>query len=138
MYQPSAAFAELIQKDSRTFKSKLIIGQNEIEAGIKNIVLRGGSNSGSSFIIGSCISQYIEVEMSKQTILIENEELEWRIGANISDTVEEYISMGFFTANKPEADEEMIKFTAFDRMLKTDREYFSSLPAATTLSLIHI
>ncbi|CUP25347.1 Uncharacterised protein [[Eubacterium] contortum] len=132
MYQPSAAFAELIQKDSRTFKSKLIIGQNEIETDIKSIILRGGSNSGSSFIIGSCISQYIEVEMAKQTILIENKELEWRIGANISDTVEEYIPMGFFTANKPEADEDMVKFTAFDRMMKTERAYFSSLPASTT------
>ena len=90
MYQPSAAFAELIQKDSRTFKAKLIIGQSEIETDIKSIVLRGGSNSGSSFIIGSCISQYIEVEMTKQTILIENEELEWRIGANISDTVDTF------------------------------------------------
>ncbi len=132
MYQPSAAFAELIQKDSRTFKAKLIIGQSEIGTDIKSIVLRGGSNSGSSFIIGSCISQYIEVEMAKQTILIENEELEWRIGANISDTVEEYIPMGFFTANKPEADEDMVKFTAFDRMMKTERAYFSSLPASTT------
>ena len=132
MYQSSAAFTELVQKDSRTFKSKLIIGENEIESGIKSIILKGGSNSGTSFIIGSCISQYIEVEMEKPSIFIENEELEWRIGADISATVEEFVPMGFFTAGKPEADEDMIKFTAFDRMLKADRGYFSSLPAATT------
>lgn len=132
MYQSSAAFTELVQKDSRTFKSKLIIGENEIESGIKSIILKGGSNSGTSFIIGSCISQYIEVEMEKPSIFIENEELEWRIGADISATVEEFVPMGYFTAGKPEADEDMIKFTAFDRMLKADRGYFSSLPAATT------
>ena len=132
MYQSSAAFTELVQKDSRTFKSKLILGENEIESGIKSITLKGGSNSGTSFIIGSCISQYIEVEMEKPSIFIENEELEWRIGADISATVEEFVPMGYFTAGKPEADEDMIKFTAFDRMLKADRGYFSSLPAATT------
>lgn len=132
MYQSSAAFTELVQKDSRTFKSKLILGENEIESGIKSITLKGGSNSGTSFIIGSCISQYIEVEMEKPSIFIENEELEWRIGADISATVEEFVPMGYFTAGKPEADEDMIKFTAFDRMLKADRGYFSLLPAATT------
>lgn len=132
MYQSSAAFTELVQKDSRTFRSKLILGENEIESGIKSITLKGGSNSGTSFIIGSCISQYIEVEMEKPSIFIENEELEWRIGADISATVEEFVPMGYFTAGKPEADEDMIKFTAFDRMLKADRGYFSSLPAATT------
>ena len=46
MYQSSAAFTELVQKDSRTFKSKLIIGENEIESGIKSIILKVGSNSG--------------------------------------------------------------------------------------------
>lgn len=132
MYQSSAAFTELVQKDSRTFKSKLILGENEIESGIKSITLKGGSNSGTSFIIGSCISQYIEVEMEKPSIFIENEEIEWRIGADISATVEEYIPMGIFTAQKPEADEDMVKFTAFDRMMKTERGFFSSLPASTT------
>lgn len=132
MYQSSAAFAELVQKDSRTFKSKIIVGENEIESGIKSIALKGGSNSGSSFIVGSCISQYIEVEMVKPSVFIENEEIEWRIGVDISATVEEYIPMGFFTAGKPEADEDMVKFTAFDRMMKTERAYFSSLPASTS------
>lgn len=132
MYQSSAAFTELIQKDSRTFRSKLILGEKEIESGIKSITLKGGSNSGTSFIIGSCISQYIEVEMVKPSVFIENEEIEWRIGADISATGEEFVPMGFFTAGKPEADEDMIKFTAFDRMLKMERAYFSSLPVSTT------
>lgn len=70
--------------------------------------------------------------MEKPSIFIENEEIEWRIGADISATVEEYIPMGIFTAQKPEADEDMVKFTAFDRMMKTERGFFSSLPASTT------
>lgn len=132
MYQSSAAFAELIQQDSRTFKAKLIVGNTVLDSGIKSIILKGGSNSGTSFIIGSCISQYIEVEMEKPSVFVENEEIEWRIGGQVSATVEEYIPMGIFTAQKPEADEEIIKFTAYDRMMKTERAYFSSLPATTT------
>ncbi|MBA4700724.1 MAG: hypothetical protein H2212_14970 [Ruminococcus sp.] len=133
MYQASAAYKSFIEQDSRTFmKSKLFLGDTEIDANITSIILKGGSNSGTSFIIGSCISQYIEVQMEKPSVFVENEEIEWRIGGQISATVEEYIPMGIFTAQKPEADEEVIKFTAYDRMLKTDRGYFSSLPANTT------
>lgn len=132
MYKSSTSFEGLLQQDSRTFKSKLFIGEIEIESGIKKIVLKGGSNSGSSFIIGSCISQYIEVEMAKPTVFIENEEMEWRIGADLSTTVEEFVPMGIFTAEKPEADENFIKFAAYDRMMKTERGYFSSLGNSTT------
>ena len=132
MHQTSAAFEGLLWQDARTFKTELIIGGKEISTEINSIVLKGGSNSGSSFIIGSCISQYIEVEMSKPSVFVENEELEWRIGMDISATVEELIPMGFFTAEKPETDEESIKFTAYDRMMKTERAYFSSLSETTT------
>lgn len=133
MHQASTAFNNFFEQDSRTFiKSKLFINDIEIDANITSIILKGGSNSGTSFIIGSCISQYVEIEMENPSVFVENEEIEWRIGGHVSATVEEYIPMGIFTAQKPEADEEMIKFTAFDRMLKTDRGYFSSLPADTT------
>lgn len=133
MYQASAAFKSFFEQDSRTFiKSKLFLNDTEIDANITSIILKGGSNSGTSFIVGSCISQYVEIEMEKPSVFVENEEIEWRIGGQVSTTVEEYIPMGIFTAQKPEADEEMIKFTAFDRMMKTERGYFSSLPASTT------
>ena len=132
MYQTSEAFAALIQQDSRTFKPKLIIDGNEVLEGIKSIVLKGGSNSGTSFTIGSCISQYIEVEMVKPSIFIEDAEVEWYIGADLSNTTEEFIPMGVFTARKPAADEESIKFVAYDRMMKTERAYFSNLSDSTT------
>lgn len=133
MYQASVALNNFFEQDSRTFiKSKLFLNDTEIDANITSIILKGGSNSGTSFIVGSCISQYVEIEMEKPSVFVENEEIEWRIGGQVSTTVEEYIPMGIFTAQKPEADEEMIKFTAFDRMMKTERAYFSSLPASTT------
>lgn len=132
MYKSSTSFEGLLQQDSRTFKSIFIVGGKEISSGIKSIVLKGGSNSGSSFIIGSCISQYIEVEMAKPPMFIENEEVQWKIGMTLPDGTEEYIPMGVFTAEKPESDEESIKFTAYDRMTKTEREYFSSLGNSTT------
>lgn len=133
MYQASAAFKSFFEQDSRTFiKSKLFLNDIEIDANITSIILRGGSNSGTSFIVGSCISQYVEIEMEKPSVFVENEEIEWRIGGQVSTTVEEYIPMGIFTAQKPKADEEIIKFTAFDRMMLTERGYFSSLPATTT------
>ena len=64
MYQSTTAFGDLIQQDSRTFHARLVVdSKTTITDGIKSIVIKGGSNSGESFIIGSCVSQYIEVEL---------------------------------------------------------------------------
>lgn len=132
MYQSTTAFGDVIQQDSRTFHARLVVdSKTTITDGIKSIVIKGGSNSGESFIIGSCVSQYIEVELYKPPVPIESHEIELSIGILVNTAIE-YIPMGVFTAERPEADEGSIKFSAFDRMMLTERAFFSGLPENTT------
>ena len=39
--------------------------------------------------------------------------------------------MGYFTAEKPKGDEELVTFAAYDRMIKTERPCSLSLPGQT-------
>lgn len=130
MYQSSVRFGELIQQDSRTFHAKISIGEHSITEGIKSITLNGGSNSEDDFSIGSAVSQYVEITMSVPGFRVEGYEFKLEIGMD-ADGSPEYIPMGYFTAEKPDANEEQISFTAYDRMMKTECPCFLDLPDTT-------
>lgn len=130
MYQTSAAYEALIQQDSRSFVQKLVIDGTVVTEGIRQVRLNGGSNGSDDFSLGSAVSQYIDVSMKNQGIKVEGREIQYLIGMDINGTME-YIPMGYFTAEKPDGDEEILTFSAYDRMLKTERAYFSNLPSIT-------
>ncbi|WP_281550165.1 hypothetical protein [Murimonas intestini] len=131
MYQSSAAFGDLIQQDSRTFYSYIMIdGKTRVTEGIKSIRLNGASNSDESFNLGSVVSQYIEIELASSMQEIENHVLDVYIGMDVNGA-SEYIPLGHFTAGKPQRDEGNISITAYDNIMKTERAYFSKLPDDT-------
>ena len=126
MYQSSVRFGELIQQDSRTFHAKITIGEHSITEGIKNITVNGGSNSEDDFSIGSAVSQYVEITMELPGFQVEGHEFELKIGMDV-DGVPEYVPMGYFTAEKPDSNEDQITFTAYDRMIKMETPFFMEL-----------
>jgi len=136
MYQSSAEFDALVMQDCRTFSAKFVVdGVTEITEGIRSLRLYGGSNSANTFVLGAAISQYIEVELANPPQALEGHELKLLIGIEGS---EEWIPCGFYAVQKPQTDEGQIKFNAYDRMLLTERAYFSSLPAQTnTLNVLN-
>lgn len=121
MYQSSDGFGTLVQQDSRRFYALLSWDTHNATEGIKNITLEGGSNSEDDFFIGSCISRYIKVSMEKKGE-VEGKEILLQIGQMVGSVIE-YIPMGYFTAEKPRTDEDNIEFTAYDRMMKTERPF---------------
>lgn len=131
MYQSSVKFGELIQQDSRTFHAKITLGEHSITEGIKSIKLNGGSNSEDDFSIGSAVSQYVEITMAVPGFRVEGYEFQLEIGAVLEIGVDEYVPMGYFTAEKPDANEEQITITAYDRMMKTECPCFLELPDTT-------
>ncbi|WP_434310163.1 hypothetical protein [Hominifimenecus sp. rT4P-3] len=136
MYQSTNAFGELVRQRSRTFKAKLVVdGNTEITDGIKNITLNGGSNGKDTFVIGSAVSQYVTVTLNRPVVAIENHELEYLVGLEVNGSTE-WIPFGFYTVGKVKTDENETSFTAYDRMLKTERAYFSNLPEETTTTNI--
>ena len=87
MYQSTEAFGNLIQQDSRTFKSLITFGDVSI-TDAKSIKITGGSEGEDDFSLGSVISQYITVIISNCAGEIENHELTLQIGMDVNGLTE--------------------------------------------------
>ena len=128
MYQSTTAFGTLVQQDSRTFKCLLTYDKISITK-VKSIKLTGGSEAEDDFSLGSTMSQYIEVTIPAGNILIEGKEILLQIGMDVNGLTE-YIPMGYFTVGKPKKADDQITFTAYDRMMNTERTF--SMDGTTT------
>lgn len=134
MYQSTEAFGNLIQQDSRTFKSLITFGDVSI-TDAKSIKITGGSEGEDDFSLGSVISQYITVIISNCAGEIENHELTLQIGMDVNGLTE-YIPMGYFTAMKPERSEDQITFTAYDRMIKLEKTFPPGVSINNTIAAL--
>lgn len=134
MYQSTAEFGTLVQQDSRTFKCLLTYDKVSITT-VKSIKLTGGSESGDDFSLGSTMSQYIEVTIPDGNLLIEGKELLLQIGMDV-DGLTEYVPMGYFTAGKPKKADDQITFTAYDRMMNTERTFSMNGTTTNTVSVL--
>lgn len=128
MYQSTAAFGTLVQQDSRTFKCLLTYGETSITT-VRSIKFTGGSEGEDDFSLGSTMSQYIEVTIPGKGLVVEGTEMLLQIGMDVNGKTE-YISMGYFTAGKPKKTDDQITFTAYDRMMNTERTF--SMNGTTT------
>lgn len=128
MYQSTAEFGNLVQQDSRTFKCLLTYDKVSITK-VKSIKFTGGSEAEDDFSLGSTMSQYIEVTIPDGNILIEGKEILLQIGMDVNGLTE-YIPMGYFTVGKPKKADDQITFTAYDRMMNTERTF--SMDGTTT------
>lgn len=128
MYQSTAEFGNLVQQDSRTFKCLLTYDKVSITK-VKSIKLTGGAEAEDDFSLGSTMSQYIEVTIPAGNILIEGKEILLQIGMDVNGLTE-YIPMGYFTVGKPKKADDQITFTAYDRMMNTERTF--SMDGTTT------
>jgi hypothetical protein len=128
VYQSTTAFGTLVQQDSRTFKCLLTYDKISITK-VKSIKLTGGSEAEDDFSLGSTMSQYIEVTIPAGNILIEGKEILLQIGMDVNGLTE-YIPMGYFTVGKPKKADDQITFTAYDRMMNTERTF--SMDGTTT------
>ena len=121
MYQSSEAFGNLVLQDSRTFKALITYDDVSI-TNAKSIKFTGGAEGEDDFSLGSTVSQYVTITIPDPGKAIEGHELLVQIGMEVNGLVE-YIPMGYFTPGKPSRNEEQIEFTAYDRMMKTERPF---------------
>lgn len=134
MYQSTTTFVNLIQQDSRTFKALITYEKKSITK-VKNIKLTGGSEGGDDFSLGSTMSQYIEVTIPDGNLLIEGKEILLQIGMDVNGLTE-YVPMGFFTVGKPKKADNQITFTAYDRMMNTERTFSMSGTSTNTVAVL--
>lgn len=126
-------FENLVQQDSRTFKCRITCDDVSVES-VKSVKFSGGSEGEDDFSIGSTVSQYITVTMNCAGT-IEGRELFLQIGMNTGDT-EEWIPIGYFIAGKAAKNEEQIEFTAYDRMMQTERTFSMDGTTTDTISVL--
>lgn len=134
MYQSTAEFGNLVQQDSRTFKCLLTYDKVSITK-VKSIKLTGGSEAEDDFSLGSTMSQYIEVTIPDGNLLIEGKEILLQIGMDV-DGLTEYVPMGYFTAGKPKKADDQITFTAYDRMMNTERTFSMNGTTTNTVAVL--
>ena len=135
MYQNvSERFLELLNEPSRQFKYRLEFSTYTIEEDVKLIKFYGGSSSDAAFALGNMISAYTEVTMAKSDKLIAGREFTLSIGMETNESEEnpvEYVPIGIFKAERPQATDYEINFTAYDRMQNTNQ---SAAPEGTWTS----
>lgn len=134
MYQSTAAFGTLVQQDSRTFKCLLTYGETSITT-VRSIKFTGGSEGDDDFSLGSTMSQYIEVTIPGKGLVVEGTEMLLQIGMDVNGKTE-YIPMGYFTAGKPQKADDQIAFTAYDRMMNTERTFSMNGTTTNTVAVL--
>ena len=123
----SAAFDSYVRSDSRHFEIRIRAGDKVVESDIISAKFCGGSNGGSDVAIGTTVSQYVDMRVYKPSIPLDGKELVIFIVGN-----GEEVPMGLFTASKPKVERDVYEITAYDRMMKMERAFASSLPDQTT------
>lgn len=127
MYQASEAFNDSISGDSRTFYPRMEISGKDIKAEITSIVYAAAANPGDYVTIGGAVSAGVQITMKKPDAVMENAEFALYIGLDV-DGAAEYVPLGLFTVQKPQNDDGMLSFTAYDRMTsRLSGAYFSEL-----------
>lgn len=134
MYQSTTAFGTLVQQDSRTFKCLLTYGETSITT-VRSIKFTGGSEGDDDFSLGSTMSQYIEVTIPGKGLVVEGTEMLLQIGMDVNGKTE-YIPMGYFTAGKPQKADDQIAFTAYDRMMNTERTFSMNGTTTNTVAVL--
>ena len=134
MYQSTTAFGTLVQQDSRTFKCLLTYGEASITT-VRSIKFTGGSEGEDDFSLGSTMSQYIEVTIPGKGLVVEGTEMLLQIGMDVNGKTE-YIPMGYFTAGKSQKTDDQITFTAYDRMMNTERTFSMNGTTTNTVAVL--
>ncbi len=127
MYNASEQLNEAIRGNRRKLLARIKAGEKEITDGFKSIRSTMRSCSSDSITIGGAVSAYTEIEMWKPDFELENTEVEISIGLQLESAVE-WVPLGLYTIQKPQNDDGLIKFTAYDRIQsKMSGAYFSKL-----------
>ena len=134
----------LTQTDKEAFKTRntraYLLNNNinlSYDNGIQSIDYKDEKyNEEKGMFIGEAICRCIEVKLVNEDLDLdlENQDLEYRLGANVNGTYK-YISFGNFIVQKPDSEEvnEQTTFEALDYMCKFNVPYEQRLTLPMTL-----
>ena len=127
MQSVSQDFGTFISQHSRSFRAVLKVDGTALDLHVLKFTLHGGSNSdGENFSIGSCISQYVDIDIASEDTWLQNQTFDLYLTGEVQGGSVEEIRMGRFTAEKPETDEGTSHVTAYDNMMRLERPFSNS------------
>lgn len=132
MYYGSDEFNSVIDSTQGSNVSvRLKFAEDEIIDSISTCRFYGGSNDTDDITVGTTMTQYVDATVFTDKLL-GNREFLLEASVKLSDGTYEYAPIGYFTVKSPKGDNDEVSFVAYDRMIKFEKPYISSLTYPTT------
>lgn len=114
-----------LKQTGRSFHGKIEVGDSVVYDGIMSIFI-DRSVCTDELTLGNVNCAFAEISLYDCTVSLKGQEIKVYIAAEI-DGEDEWIKVGTFIAEKPQIDEKLTTFTAYDSIkYKTDGTYFPS------------
>lgn len=139
MIASSTAFQNAVAAESRLFRARFLANGSVVPGEVRKVVITKGSCGSSEFSPGVAYSAYIEATIEHCTIPLEGLELQLQIGIMTGGTLDQptmdYITIGYFTVDRPATSAYGATFTAQGRISSKMSVEFTP-PSTLTLANI--
>lgn len=113
------------------YYSKYLVDGKEYNQTLNEFKYSNIINPNNSISIGNTCSSGVTFSIFKPEITLENKDITIFEGVK-GDSGIEYVQIGIFTVTKEESNGEYTKYTAYDKMYKAEKGYFSELTYPNT------
>lgn len=113
------------------YYSKYLVDGKEYNQTLNEFKYSNIINPNNSISIGNTCSSSITFSIFKPQITLENKDITIFEGVKGNNGIE-YVQIGIFTVTKEESNGEYTKYTAYDKMYKAEKGYFSELTYPST------
>lgn len=114
------AFEDAVNQLSRTFAARFLYNGQVIDGNVRRISIYKGSCGAADFSPGVAYSSHIETTIDNCTTPVEGRELQLQIGVmtggSLANPTMDYITVGYFTADRPSVNAFRTTFTAQGRI----------------------
>lgn len=113
------------------YYSKYLVDGKEYNQTLNEFKYSNIINPNSTISIGNTCSSSVTFSIFKPQITLENKDMTIFEGVKSNSGIE-YVQIGIFTVTKEESNGEYTKYTAYDKMYKAEKGYFSELTYPST------
>lgn len=113
------------------YYSKYLVDGKEYNQTLNEFKYSNIINPNNSISIGNTCSSSVTFSIYNPEITLENKDITIFEGVK-GDSGIEYVQIGIFTVTKEESNGEYTKYTAYDKMYKAEKGYFSALTYPST------
>lgn len=135
MFNVSSEFKNAIKNDSREFKSKVLIGEEEYsDDKIINFSLESSMAPSDEFSLGAVVASKFQMSITLNDIR-SNKLIKPFIGLKVGNTFE-YVPLGVFNIEEKSTKNGLINLSCYDNIGKLEKPYFSDLSYPATLQSV--